>query len=273
MAQSFRVQVDLEHGGRWTALTDPHGRQWLWSRPDPARFTVRPGDPFVDVGGLEECFPTIGSNPDHGELWTRPWRSEEHRRFSSRASIAAGGATLSRTIRCSPESVEADYCLAAPPGTKFIWAAHTLLELAVGASIHAAPGGARAWPGHTTPVETVWPRPLGIPYDQLGPNNGSAMFCLLLDQSTVSVQDRGHTLRFHLICADQPVSIGLWRNLGGYPWDGTPTYRNVGIEPMLGRVFDLTAAKAGDAARVPDSGEVEWCLTIDNGNRVGSLKS
>jgi hypothetical protein len=58
----------------------------------------------------------------------------------------------------------------------------------------------------------------------------------------------------------QPVSVALWRNLGGFPRHGP--YRSTGVEPMLGRVFDLADAGPGDAARVPASGEVRWRLTL-----------
>jgi hypothetical protein len=59
------------------------------------------------------------------------------------------------------------------------------------------------------------------------------------------------------------VSIALWRNLGGFP--DTDPYRSTGVEPMLGRVFDLAEAGPGDAARVPASGEVRWRLTVSAG--------
>jgi hypothetical protein len=65
---------------------------------------------------------------------------------------------------------------------------------------------------------------------------------------------------FALEAAGQPVSVALWRNLGGF---GEPApYRSIGVEPMLGRVFDLADAGPGDAATVPVSGTVDWRLTM-----------
>ena len=61
---------------------------------------------------------------------------------------------------------------------------------------------------------------------------------------------------------EQPLSIALWRNLGGFP-DPDP-YRSCGVEPMLGRVFDLAEAGPGDAALVPASGKVRWRLTLSS---------
>lgn len=262
----FLVTIDAEHGGRWTQLRDPQGREWLWDRPNPARNHVQPGDDFVDVGGIEECCPTIGSNPDHGELWTHPWATIEASSERLIHEVAVNGFALRRELTTGQDKVTAAYRLQAAPGARFIWAAHALLELGVGAAIHAAAGPARAWPDHHTIIETEWPRPLGIDYGTIGFDDGSAMFCLLPGRAEVTVSDTGDDLRFRLSCADQPVSVGLWRNLGGYPWNAAERYRNIGIEPMLGNVFDLDAAVEDDAAIVPASGEVRWTLTIDNGS-------
>lgn len=261
----FVVSVDADHGGRWTSLRDPGGREWLWDRPDPARDLVSPGDSFVDVGGLEECYPTIGADPDHGVVWSRPWHEVASEHGSLRHMIQVDGVTLSRTIDARRDCVVANYYLEALPGTRFVWAAHALLELKVGARLEATAGPARAWPGHKSPIDTNWPTPLGIDYAHLGPNDGSALFCLLPDRASVTARDEGDTLRFRLSCSEQPVSFGLWRNLGGYPWSASTKYRNIGVEPMLGRVFDLNAAGEGEAAVVPASGRMNWTLTIDNG--------
>ncbi|MEK8108353.1 hypothetical protein NKG94_31885 [Micromonospora sp. M12] len=71
---ALRVAYDATHGGRWTSLHGG-GREWLWRGPEPGRHRVRPGDAFVDAGGLEECLPTVRGRPDHGEVWSRPWRT------------------------------------------------------------------------------------------------------------------------------------------------------------------------------------------------------
>ncbi|MGN7800336.1 hypothetical protein [Leifsonia sp. 22587] len=257
--------IDADHGGRWEKLSDPSGRQWLWSRPDAARYRARPGDAFVDAGGLEECFPTIGDRPDHGMLWARPWRTCKADPAVQIHRVAYDEIELERELRCESDGIQVDYHLTAPPGTRFIWAAHALLELGVGARIDAEPGRARAWPDHALAVETTWPYPLGIDFAELGPDDGSAMFCLLPGRGAVQVNDRGDSLRFQLACPNQPVSVGVWRNLGGYPWRAEEKYRNIGIEPMLGNAFDLNTAGPSDAAVVPASGRVRWSMTIENG--------
>jgi hypothetical protein len=92
----------------------------------------------------------------------------------------------------------------------------------------------------------------------------------------VRVADGPDVLRLRLESADQPRSTALWRNLGGWP-EPAP-YRSIGVEPMLGAVFDLAEADptpgaadpardaavvpARDAAVVPADGEVRWELTV-----------
>ncbi|SDO84374.1 hypothetical protein SAMN05216259_113111 [Actinacidiphila guanduensis] len=102
-----------------------------------------------------------------------------------------------------------------------------------------------------------------VPFDRLGPDDGTALGAIVR-AAAVGVHDGGRILRFALEAdAGQPVSVALWRNLGGFP-EGAP-YRSIGVEPMLGRVFDLAAAGPDEAARVPASGEVRWRLTVTAG--------
>lgn len=81
-----------------------------------------------------------------------------------------------------------------------------------------------------------------------------------MDASHCCVHDQADRLSLSLEADGQPVSIALWRNLGGFP--AQHPYRSTGVEPMLGRVFDLAEAGPDDAARVPASGEVRWRLTL-----------
>jgi hypothetical protein len=71
-------------------------------------------------------------------------------------------------------------------------------------------------------------------------------------------------MTFRLDVEGQPFAFGIWRNLGGYPWDDEQArFRNFGIEPMLGSALDLAAAADDETAIVPDDGRVSWRLSID----------
>lgn len=151
----------------------------------------------------------------------------------------------------------AEYRLTAAPGYRFLWAAHALLDLAPGARIGIRDGApVRRYPdGGAGWTPCSWP----AGPDRLGPDDGTAVGAIV-DTPRVDVRDGAATVRMAVEAEGQPVSVALWRNLGGFPERGP--YRSVGVEPMLGRVFDLVAAGEGDAARVPAGGEVRWRLTV-----------
>ncbi|MEW2142225.1 hypothetical protein AB0869_05315 [Micromonospora vinacea] len=265
---ALRATYDAACGGRWTSLHGG-GREWLWRGPEPGRHEVRPDDAFVDAGGLEECLPTVRGEPDHGEVWSRPWRDAG----PGTVVIERPAFTLTRRIADSGGVVVADYRLAADPGYRFVWAAHALLDLSPGARLDAPVGTPTRlhpeaaallppgrWPTGEPWMTGPWPAPAGLPLDVFGPDDGTALGAVLLDCARAQVIDGADRLTLELECSGQPRSTALWRNLGGWPANGP--YRSVGIEPMLGAAFDLTDAGPDDAAVVPPTGEVTWRLTI-----------
>ncbi|WP_405594008.1 hypothetical protein [Streptomyces sp. NBC_01092] len=259
------ITTDAEHGGRWTSLRSP-SREWLWHRPAPERDKAAPGDVFVDAGGLEECIPTVRGLPDHGDAWSRPWT-----RTGDTERVQGDSFTLARTIRPTADGVRADYVLTAQPGFRFVWAAHALLDLSGNAIAHmpdgattrlfpeAAPLLVEPWPTGAPWITGRWPAPHGLPLHRLGPDDGTAVGAVV-DTPLCCVHDDHDRLALEVQADGQPVSIALWRNLAGYPQPHP--YRSIGVEPMLGRVFDLADAGPDDAACVPPSGEVRWRLTI-----------
>lgn len=251
-----RVITEPGLGGRWTSLR-VGAREWLWHRDEPRRAGVSPGDAFADAGGLEECVPTVRGTPDHGDAWSRPWSVAD-----GAASVRCPDFRLTRRLRELPGAVVADYRLTAAPGYRFLWAAHALLDVSPDGRItvpdgtpgRCYPDGGAHWDGFTWPVAAG-----GARFDRLGPDDGTALGAIVAT-AEATVRDGADALRFTLDAPDQPASVALWRNLGGFP--ETAPYRSIGVEPMLGRVFDLAAAGEQDAARVPDTGEVRWRLTV-----------
>lgn len=249
------VSTDRAHGGRWTSLR-AGGREWLWRRAEPRRPLVAPGDAFADAGGLEECVPTVRGAPDHGDAWSRPWS-----RSGDEECVDCPDFRLARRIRTEADTLVADYRLTAAPGYRFLWAAHALLNASPHATL-AIPDGTptRLYPDDGARwIAGDWPLVDHVPLDRLGPDDGTAVGAVVAT-SQASVSDGRDTLRLSVDAPGQPASVALWRNLGGFP--ATAPYRSIGVEPMLGRVFDLSAAGEDDAARVPASGEVRWRLTI-----------
>lgn len=244
------MTVDLADGGRWTSL-HLGGREWLWAGPGLVPGPRTGWTSFVDAGGLDECYPTVRGTPDHGGLWNQPWTVEGDWQVAT-----YDGTRLLRRFSGSGAAVRADYRLEGPPGYRFVWAAHALLDCAVGASVVAPNGTAcRLYAEEGPWVEAAWPAGL----ETYGPTDGTALGAVLVDCPTTSVRDGADELTFEISCPGQPVSTALWRNLGGFP-AGAP-YRSLGVEPMLGRVFGLAEAGPDDAAVIPPSGVLSWRLT------------
>jgi hypothetical protein len=200
--------------------------------------------------------PTVRGLPDHGDTWSRPWHREGEEDVAECPDFR-----LTRRIGERGDALAADYKLSAAPGYRFVWAAHALLDLSPAARIGiAGPAVTRLYPDEGDRwVTGTWPSVDGVPLDLLGPDDGSAVGAVVLT-SQVSVHDGADTLHLSVEADGQPVAVALWRNLGGFP-QGAP-YRSIGVEPMLGRVFDRAAADDGDTAVVPPTGEVAWRLTV-----------
>ncbi|MCA1218475.1 hypothetical protein [Streptomyces sp. 8L] len=250
-----RATTDLGHGGRWTSLV-AHGRDWLWHRTEPARAGAAPGTPFADAGGLEECVPTVRGTPDHGDAWSRPWQGD-----GARAWVQCPGFRLERRIRTHAAETVVDYTLSAPAGYRFVWAAHALLDLSEQARVGMARGTPlRLYPDEGPAWSTGrWPTAGGVRLDEAGPADGTALGAVVETPET-TVYDGPDTLTLRVEADGAPVAIALWRNLGGFPRQAP--YRSVGVEPMLGRVFDSAGAADGDTACGPATGELRWRLTL-----------
>jgi hypothetical protein len=252
----MRVEVDAEHGGRWSSLLGRGGREWLWRRDAPERATVRPGDGFVDAGGLEECLPTIGGLPDHGDVWSRPWTPE-----SGGLSVVVDNYRLRRTITDDDAGVHVSYQISAAPGWRFIWAAHALIDVSPHARVLAPDGYPIFVNSEHGSTHTRWPWYAGTDLSRLAEPDGTALMIVMPGLPSITVVDGDDQLTMRLHVDGQPFGVAIWRNLGG--WPASEPYRSIGVEPMLGRCPTLALAQEGEAAVVPASGAVEWSLTID----------
>jgi hypothetical protein len=254
------VRTDPALGGRWTSLATPE-REWLWHNPRvpaAARAGVVPGDPFVDAGGGEECLPTIGGPSDHGEVWSRPWTPDDEA-----ATVRAGHLALTRRLTTHDGELRADYTITGPPGTPLLHAVHLLLDVGPAARLEV-PGRPDTlvveWPEPGATRPTTWPDGGGVPLDVLGPDDGTAR-CAVVATDRLDVVDGPDRLRLRWgTPSAAPVSLVVWRNLGGWP-EATP-YRSIGVEPMLGAETNLDRATPDRLARLDQAGRQTWWLTV-----------
>lgn len=266
--QPLQVQTDPRCGGRWSSLRTPW-RQWLWHNPavtPQRRENVAPGDAFVDAGGVEECFPSVVGRPDHGDVWSREW----HVPAPQRCAVQAGELSLERTM-LDDEVLRVAYRLTGPPGAGVLHAVHMLLDLSPQAVIDVASPATvsiQDWPADGRTTASTWPDGGGgVRLDRLGPDDGTAR-CAVVRTDAVTVTDGSDRLsmRWGTAC-DAPVSLVVWRNLGGWP-EAAP-YRSVGIEPLLGAATDRDRAEPGELARFADDGALTWWLEIESAHQAG----
>ncbi len=273
IAVPLTAEVDLQHGGRWTSLR-AGDREWLWTHPDAGvavrRRAVRPGEPFVDAGGIEEALPTVRGLPDHGDVWDRPWTAGPGTSGEVMCGLAAGTGPvrgrLRRTLTVGDGPLRADYLITGPAGASFVHAVHALLEVSSEAQVEpVGPVDAVVLdehvPGRSHPI--TWPSGL----DRLGPDDGTAVCVLLRGCRGVRVVDEDHRLDLTWSSdAPERCSLLLWRNLRGWP-PGDP-YRSIGVEPMVGRSAELGSARAEDRVILPADGRFGWSLTVRAARRV-----
>lgn len=219
------VATDLEHGGRWSSLRAAD-REWLWTNPDRAvqalRHQVRPGDAFVDAGGVEEALPAVRGHFDHGDVWARPWTGRDGSGVSeAECSLFSVGDVVRGRVRRSlttvGDAVEADYLINGPAGASFVHAVHALLEVSPDARIEPV-GGFEAvvldQPGAGYEQPVAWPAGL----DRLGPDDGTATCVLLRGCRGVHLVDGSERLTMTWSAdGSESCSLLFWRNLVGWP--------------------------------------------------------
>lgn len=239
---SIVVEIDPAHGGRWTSLR-VGAREWLWrnASAEAARRAARPGDAFVDAGGVEECFPTVRGLPDHGDVWSRPWGE------------CPGDLRLERQMS---GDLTVAYTVTGPPHTPFVHAVHALLDVSPAALLEGAAG-----PAYLLDEDRTVPWPSGL--DRLGPDDGTATAAVLPGCAAVTVVDGADalTLTWRVVQGGAPCSLLIWRNLRGWP-AGAP-YRSIGVEPMVGTAASLDGP--GEPASTGTDGAFRWELTITAG--------
>jgi hypothetical protein len=261
VTRPLTVRTDLALGGRWTSLATPE-REWLWRNPqvsDAERAAVVPGDAFVDAGGGEECFPTLNGPSDHGEVWSQPWTSD----CDGAARVRTGDLALRRRFSEADGVVRASYTIDGPPGASVLHAVHLLLDLRPGARLEV-PGRPDVlvveWPERGATASSTWPDGRGVPFDVLGPDDGTAR-CAVVAADQVDIVDGADRLSLSWGVEPgyaAPVSFVVWRNLGGWP-AGAP-YRSIGIEPLLGAESNLDRARPDQVAHLDDAGRMAWWL-------------
>ena len=288
----LRLTVIPRWGGKVAELFDVR-RQREWLFENPALFYRLPeygadyGRDF-DVGGFDECFPTIKPCPypakpwqgtplpDHGEIWSIPWTATVEGemlhlvtqgrrlpyRFEKSIRLLGDGAACFRYRLVN---------LSRFP-MPFIWSSHPMLAIRPGMQLTLPVESMRVFYAPAFPAQSgqviAWPRFQDLDLSRV-PEPGAGMavklFSPRLSEGWAALADPedGANFRFEF----DPAAVthfGLWLNYGG--WTGVPgtePYFNLAPEPCIGGAGALdTAMEWQEYGLLPANGTQQWWLRV-----------
>lgn len=227
------------------------GREWMWSRDSSrALYPSRFGSNFADSSlvGWDECLPTIAacqwngrSLPDHGEVWSTPWRLEASTETSvtTVVDLSLSPLTFKRTITLSGNEVRADYVLRSRSANPepFLWAMHPLLAIESGDRLHLSPAL------QAKIAKEPWVESLNFDASAPAcrksfaavPSDAAASIEKPVSASVVNLQT-GDALRIEWDARENDT-LGLWLTRGG--WN---RHHHLAIEPTNAANDSLTDA-------------------------------
>ena len=290
---AMRLTVLPQWGGKVAEMLDlRRSREWLYKSPAlPYRLPVYDAS-YVrdfDVGGFDECFPTIGAClypaapwrgtplPDHGEVWSLPWAA----RIDGQAlHLTAHGVRLpyrfEKSIRLLGNGrARFDYRAAnlTPFPMPFLWSSHPLFAARPGMRLTLPVTRVRAQsaPAFAAHHGEVIPWPLAGDLDlSLIPQPAAGLavklFTPVLDAGWAELSDPSDGAAFRFDFNPALVThLGLWLNYGG--WAGAPgaePYFNLAIEPCIGApdALDTAFEHWREYAVLPPNGSLDWWLEM-----------
>ena len=293
---AIRVVILPELGGKIASLVNVGtGRELLLQHPDRPFRRANYADAFgdYDISGFDECLPTIAACsypeppladvilPDHGEVWSLPWKSEIR---GEDLIVEVAGVrlpyVLRRTTRLSGSTVELEYEITntGDQQFKYLWSAHPLFAVERGTEIvlppdvsevlvdysarnHLAVGKINRWPRATTvngqtAVLNAISGPEAKIADKVFTPQLSEGYCGLRFPRT------GEALFLRFDPQLVPF-VGLWICQGGFPPDGPPEFA-VALEPCSGRPDSLaTAIARRECPELAAHASHRWWLHIE----------
>ncbi|MGH2543109.1 MAG: hypothetical protein ACRDIB_09940, partial [Ardenticatenaceae bacterium] len=279
--ETARIIVLPSYGGKIASLVHlPSEKEWLWLNPHLRWRPPSRDASFVrehDVGGWDECFPTIAPTtvggiqwPDHGDLWWRAWKAEV-RDGSLWMGVEGEGFRFERVIASSTSGFRLSYAVEnlAPEPLPYLWCAHPLLcidpplrvEILGRPTMRLGDDGPLGQRGQAY----RWPTVGGRLFEMIGKPSGLAakLFVEMVEGQVSLCDTKGARLRLRWPLRRVPM-LGLWINEGGWSGAAVPPYHNVGVEPASGAPDDLAIAlRQWDCAQTLPGGERHtWWLEV-----------
>jgi hypothetical protein len=298
-SDTLRLQVLPDLGAKVISLVfKPTEREYLWRHPGRPMRLAAYGAAYEagDISGWDECFPTIGAGvypeapwagiplPDHGELWSLPWRYEhgadQLRMWAHSVRFAY---SFERTFTFLPEAaLEITYRVTNPTPfpLRALWSMHPFLRVSPLTRI-LLPEGPRVRVELTKGqrlgqylAEHPWPVTTDtegreVDLSLMGPLDSRWMeklFTTELGEGWAGLYDPAdeHFLLFTFEVAEVPY-VGLAQMRGGWPENETPSYSLI-LEPCTGWPDRLDVAiPRGACMTIPPESERHWTVTLHLG--------
>lgn len=276
-SQALSVVVLPEHGAKIASLLHvTSGREWL-AQPTGDLGPPSYGASFLDgeMCGWDELVPTIdacespdtgAALPDHGEVWSLPWRVEQE--GSGELTTSVDGRALSfrlrRRMTLEGSVLRLGYELQATGAVplRLLWAAHPQLVCRPGTVVRL-PATVRdvlvVYPGPA--VHATWPAAGALAADL--PRGTSRKLYVLPDAPVEAAELRdpdGTYLRFSWDSAAIPY-LGIWLDHAEYSRETVAA-----VEPTTGFYDDLArAASSGRTTRIDPGRRLSWALQVEAG--------
>jgi len=297
-SHALSVTIRPQEGGRLTQLCDlGTGDEWL--QPGRSDYQLAPDISFKDGawGGFDECLPSVApcdhpdrhhghsSVPDHGHLWSRPWRVVDQTTHSVTLDTSDVEQPVVLTRRIDIDRDAADLVLSyqlhnrGRASYRYVYSAHPLFELPGAAVVELPTGsvmrtafGARLSPG----AVGRWP-------DALTSEGGSIDFSLVQPQpmprtEKVFVRSRGWC-RLHMFGRVRSLLItqdcgylqwlGVCVNSGQWP-NSDQDQHWIALEPTTAPFDSLVEAAAQGWARTLQPNQTQrWNIRMRLQNAEG----
>ena len=293
-----RLTVLPAWGGKVAEIFDRRrGREWLFENPAlsyercAARMPAYGAD-YVgqfDVGGFDECFPTVGPCfyptdpwrgtplPDHGEVWSVPWDADVK---GDVLNLTTHGVRLpyrlEKSIRLTGNGgIRFDYRAINPTAypVPFLWSSHPLFAIRPGMCLKLPVDAMRVFSAPAFPAHhgdrIPWPRSDELDLSRVPqPDAGVAvkLFSPPLSEGWAELSDPADGAAFRFTFDPTRVThLGLWLNYGGWAGAiGAQPYFNLGLEPCIGApdTLDTAVNHWGEYGVLPPKGSQTWWLQI-----------
>ncbi|MDP1852496.1 MAG: hypothetical protein Q8K48_08815 [Candidatus Planktophila sp.] len=297
----LRLRIIPDLGCKIVEIFDKENQhEWLWSDKSRPIKLAEYGDAYdkYDISGFDECFPNIGISkypekdeielPDHGEIWSLPWKVENTElgitatvigkifeyRFSRRISLI-GRKILINYSASNIGKIDITY----------LWSAHPLFKIDDDMKIEISGnpkmlkefgfGGrigddGEAWHGgHLS--EHTWPIVLSR-NGNLSDISEVSLSKILTDKVVLDAPTDG-IVKLRKLNSNRILSmkfepnkipyLGICFNFAAWPLTGEPATW-VALEPTTGRTDRLDECKSLDSAKILKANESkDWQLELE----------